>query len=169
MSRKIILALTTGVALGAAMLAPTSASAFGHSGGGFHFAGHGSSFSRPMSHTQSFNRPTGHGNRINGPSFARGPRVDHDRHPGHPVWWNHRHHPYWVYPGDGATVETTGVATTPSYAAAPAAKNNCNCLTKSYLEDGSVMFKDLCTKEAAVATPDELKAQAEGAPSTAEQ
>jgi hypothetical protein len=26
------------------------------------------------------------------------------------------------------------------------------------------MFKDICTKEAAVATPDELKAQAAGAP-----
>jgi len=40
----------------------------------------------------------------------------------------------------------------------------CNCLTKQYLSDGSVLFKDLCTKEAAMATPDELKAQAQAAP-----
>ncbi len=45
----------------------------------------------------------------------------------------------------------------------PAVSANCNCLTKEYLEDGSVVFKDLCTKEAAMATPAELKAQAQGA------
>jgi hypothetical protein len=43
--------------------------------------------------------------------------------------------------------------------AAPA--GNCNCLTKQYIEDGSVLFTDLCTKEAALASPDELKAQAQ--------
>jgi hypothetical protein len=35
----------------------------------------------------------------------------------------------------------------------------CNCLTKQYLEDGSVLFNDICTKEAAMATPADLKAQ----------
>jgi hypothetical protein len=45
----------------------------------------------------------------------------------------------------------------------PVVSANCNCLTKEYLEDGSVVFKDLCTKEAAMATPAELKAQAHGA------
>jgi hypothetical protein len=29
---------------------------------------------------------------------------------------------------------------------------NCNCLTKRYLGDGSVLFQDICTKEAATAT-----------------
>ena len=38
----------------------------------------------------------------------------------------------------------------------------CNCLTKRYLQDGSVLFTDLCTKEQAMATPDELRAQAQG-------
>jgi len=38
----------------------------------------------------------------------------------------------------------------------------CTCLTKKYLDDGSVLFKDVCTKEAALATPDELRAQAQG-------
>ncbi len=36
----------------------------------------------------------------------------------------------------------------------------CNCLTKQYLADGSALFQDLCTKEAAIATPADLKAQA---------
>ena len=82
-------------------------------------------------------------------------------------WWRHYHRPYWVYPVVGET-EVETVAAQPSYVApAPVARDNCNCLTKSYLADGSVMFKDLCTKEAAVATPDELKAQAAGvAPGT---
>jgi hypothetical protein len=35
----------------------------------------------------------------------------------------------------------------------------CNCLTKQYLDDGSVLFNDICTKEAAMATPADLKAQ----------
>ena len=51
-----------------------------------------------------------------------------------------------------ATVIT---ATSPAVASEP-----CNCLTKQYLDDGSVLFKDICTKEAAMATPAELKAQA---------
>jgi hypothetical protein len=39
----------------------------------------------------------------------------------------------------------------------------CNCLTKEYLSDGSVLFKDLCTKEAAILTVEEMKAKAQGA------
>jgi hypothetical protein len=38
----------------------------------------------------------------------------------------------------------------------------CTCLTKNYLQDGSVLFKDVCTKESALATPAELRAQAQG-------
>jgi hypothetical protein len=43
--------------------------------------------------------------------------------------------------------------------AAPVAEP-CSCLTKQYLADGSALFRDLCTKEAAIATPAELRAQA---------
>lgn len=35
----------------------------------------------------------------------------------------------------------------------------CSCLTKQYLDDGSILFRDICTKEAALVTQDELKAQ----------
>jgi hypothetical protein len=52
------------------------------------------------------------------------------------------------------------VATTTATTATAAATEPCNCLTKQYLEDGSVLFRDLCTKEAAVATPADLKAPA---------
>jgi hypothetical protein len=51
---------------------------------------------------------------------------------------------------------------------APAAvtKAPCNCLTKQYLSDGSVLFQDICTRETAMATPDELRAQAQAAAPT---
>ena len=39
----------------------------------------------------------------------------------------------------------------PNGPAPMAATEPCNCLTKQYLDDGSVLFRDICTKEAAVA------------------
>ena len=54
----------------------------------------------------------------------------------------------------------TEVAARPAVSTAEAP---CNCLTKEYLQDGSVLFKDLCTKEAAVLTVEEMKAKHQGA------
>ena len=66
------------------------------------------------------------------------------------VWWHQPHYGVVDYSSVTAPVAS---ATTP----AP-----CNCLTKQYLQDGSVLFTDLCTKEEAMATPAELQAQAQG-------
>lgn len=77
---------------------------------------------------------------------------DPDPDPPH-IWWHH-HHARWLMDGGDARVST---------AVAPAPTGPCTCLTKKYLEDGSVLFKDVCTKEVALATPDELKAQVQGA------
>jgi hypothetical protein len=60
----------------------------------------------------------------------------------------------------GAPVASATVTTGPASRAAPAAAP-CTCLTKRYLDDGSVLFTDVCTKEQALATPAELKAQAQ--------
>jgi hypothetical protein len=82
-------------------------------------------------------------------------------HPLPPIVWWHKHHFHWGvvdYDGD-ADVDTADTVNTVATPAAP-----CNCLTKQYLDDGSVLFQDICTKEAALATPDELKAQAAGIP-----
>src|SRR5262249_45937042 len=46
---------------------------------------------------------------------------------------------------------------------ASTAQAPCNCLTKEYLQDGSVLFKDLCTKEAAILTVEEMRARMQGA------
>jgi hypothetical protein len=48
--------------------------------------------------------------------------------------------------------QTYVAPTAPTYAAAPSAEP-CTCLTKSYTQDGSVMFADNCTKETAMAAP----------------
>jgi hypothetical protein len=48
--------------------------------------------------------------------------------------------------------QTYVAPTAPTYAAAPSPAP-CNCLTKSYTQDGSVVFADNCTKETAMAAP----------------
>jgi len=70
----------------------------------------------------------------------------------------------WHYCGPGfvpvvgpAVVATGAVAAAP-VVTAPAAP--CTCLTKTYLQDGSVLFKDVCTTESAIAPPDQAKAAA---------
>jgi hypothetical protein len=77
---------------------------------------------------------------------------DHDWDGPHMVYWHHQHSP-WHFDDDRVRVSAP-VATVPA--------GPCTCLTKDYLQDGSVLFKDVCTKEAAMATPDELRAQAHG-------
>jgi hypothetical protein len=87
-------------------------------------------------------------------------------------WKHHHHHHYWWWFARYRQYEVSPVITTTEVDApvaqvfsAQVTRNvaaNCNCLTKEYLEDGSVLFKDLCTQEAAMATPAELKAQAQG-------
>jgi hypothetical protein len=39
------------------------------------------------------------------------------------------------------------------------AEGPCNCLTKQYMPDGSVMFQDICSKESAIAAPQALGAR----------
>jgi hypothetical protein len=73
--------------------------------------------------------------------------------PPHFVWWHHHRGPE-VFEEGGATRVSAPVTTLP---AAP-----CNCLTKQYLQDGGVLFKDVCTREEALASVDELKAQLQG-------
>jgi hypothetical protein len=46
--------------------------------------------------------------------------------------------------------------TVQTYASAPPPAP-CTCLTKSYAQDGSVMFADNCTKESAVAAPQQAR------------
>lgn len=95
---------------------------------------------------------------------------DHDHDHDHDHDWDHHHHWgfWWHQPHFGVigydVVGAAPVASAPVSAAIGTAATPapCNCLSKRYLQDGSVLFTDLCTKEQAMATPDELRAQAQG-------
>jgi hypothetical protein len=58
----------------------------------------------------------------------------------------------------GEVASATVIDSQPRQAVQPT-QNICNCLTKQYLDDGSVLFQDICSKEAALVTPSELKLQ----------
>ena len=58
-----------------------------------------------------------------------------------------------VDPAPVAAVPAPVVAARATVAAPQVVQAPCNCLTKQALADGSVLFQDICTKEAAIATP----------------
>jgi hypothetical protein len=150
MSRKFIFSLAAAATIAAAAtLASSAADARGgFGGGGFGgggFArggfggGHMSSFSRGFTGTHFT------GNHFTGRNFVRGPI----RFPGHRWVWNHHRHWFWRdgrwFYGDGDYGVDGG------YVAPVATPGPCTCLTKTYTQDGLVVFADVCTKEAASA------------------
>jgi hypothetical protein len=140
LNRSALLAFAAVATLSLAAFAPTSASAkFGGHGGG-HGVGHG-----------------GHGVHISHGIHRGDFRF---RRPIRIVRW---HHPHWrpivVRPH---YVSTTYAAVRPVTYAAAVRPATCNCLTKEYLPDGTVLFKDLCTKEMAMNSPTTEQAQGPG-------
>lgn len=135
-TRASILALAATAALGLSALTPTDASAWGFHGGGFRGGYHFGHFG----HWGGFGH-YGYGWR--GYGFR------------HAYWGGYRWWPRWrFYPrpiiygglGGGAAFAATGPA--PAAAPpAPAPQAPANCLTKSYLPNGTVMFADMCTQE----------------------
>ena len=126
-----LLALATVVALGTTALTSTSADAKGfHGGGGGFKAGgfHGGGFK--------------HGG---GGGF---------KHFGH-HHWRHRHvHLHWRYRHIYYPRPVVYAARPVVYGAAPViTPNRCTCLTKEYTPEGAVLFKDICTNEAAINPP----------------
>jgi hypothetical protein len=149
LNRSSLLAFAAVATLSLAAFAPTSASArFGGNGGGHNFGGHGG----PGVHLGSAIR-VGHG-------FHGGNNFHFRRPPIRIVRWHHPHwRPLYVRP---QFVSTTYAAVRPVTYAAAVRPATCNCLTKEYLEDGTVMFKDLCTKEMAMNPPVQEQAQGPG-------
>jgi hypothetical protein len=136
--RSALLAIAAIFTLGLAAFAPTSASAkFGGGGGhgGGHFGKHGGGvhISHGMHRGHSF----------------------HFRRPIRIVRWHNPRPRIIVRP---AYVKTyAAVRPIAAYAVAPAP--TCTCLTKEYLPDGTVLFKDACTKEMAMNPPNIEQAQ----------
>jgi len=154
MSRKVLFTLATAATIAAAAtLASSAADARGFGGGGgggFGGGGHfgGGGFSRGGGFGSShFGGNHFGGNHFAGRGIGRG-------YPGqgwgHPVRWTHLHHRWFWRDGrwivldgvDGGYDEPQGVV---------AAPGPCTCLTKTYTQDGLVVFADVCTKEAASA------------------
>jgi hypothetical protein len=136
-ARKTILALATFTTLGAAALAPTSASAWGHWGGG-HWGGHWGGGGH-WGHWGGW----GWGHRWGGWGWA-------GWHSGYCAW--HRcgvGYPVTYY-GGGYAVPTGGPAPASAYSGPP--RPGPGCLAKGYTPDGNVVFTDRCTQEGAVAS-----------------
>lgn len=142
-------ALAAAAALGITALATSSASAFvPHGPMGVSVKPHG-----PMGVSIKPHGPMGV---IIKPKFPIVTGIIIHPKPGPHISWCKWHYcgPHWG-PVIGTGVVATGVYASTPVAAAPAP--SCTCLTKTYLQDGSVLFKDVCTTEAAVATPDQVK------------
>jgi hypothetical protein len=173
MSRKLILTLATAATIAASALASSAADArgFGGGGGGFGHSvgigriGGGGGLGRIGG---GIGRPIGGIHRLAGSPFPillppghHGPGLP-------PPWWHHHHHHWHWWFRDGRWVAFEGGIAEPvvgSYAApVMSTPGPCTCLTKSYTQDGMVVFADLCTKESAAAPVDGRAADATPAP-----
>lgn len=87
------------------------------------------------------------------------PRFKH-RHPdwryNHRPHWVHRHHPRWYV---GYRYRPYYVAPASYAVSRVATTDRCSCLSKEYTPEGAVLFKDLCTKEAAMNPPAPVQQQ----------
>jgi hypothetical protein len=162
--RTSIYALAAVAALGITALAPTSASAYvPHGPMGVSVKPHG-----PMGIVIKPHPPIVTGIVIKPhPPIVTGIIIPPKPHPWPPFHWCKWHYcgPHWVPPmvvGGGGVIGTGAVATAPAAPVVSAPAAPCTCLTKTYLQDGSVLFKDVCTNEAAAATPEDAKALAQG-------
>jgi hypothetical protein len=158
--RTSIFALTAVAALGMTALATSSASARPSGPVGMH-GPMGVSVNKPhlpMGVSLKPNKPVVTGLIINKKPPVITGIIIHKPWPPHHNWckW-HYCGPNWVIGGGVGVVSTGVVASTPVAAAAPVA-GPCTCLTKTYLQDGSVLFKDVCTSEAAIAPADQKAA-----------
>ena len=145
MSRKAILSLATATII-AVGLASTAADARGFGGSG---GGHAAS-ARSLGGGNHF---AGRGNvsRLATLNPGRGGRGGHPGHGGHGGLHAHHHHRIFR---NGIWIDVDGYAD--DYVDAPvvATPGPCTCLTKTYTEDGLVVFADVCTREAASARVD---------------
>ncbi len=151
-TKSTLFALAGALTLGVAMLSPVSADAKvfgGGHGGSFHSGGFKGGH---ISHASIIRRPGGH---IGHTTIIRRPSVYIRPH------WHvgYRRH-YWVAP-----VATYAAAPVAAYAVArPAVAGPCTCLTKEYTPEGAVLFKDVCTNEAAINPPPAAPVQTGYAP-----
>jgi hypothetical protein len=133
--------------VGALALAPTSASAMFHGGfGGGHMMMRGGGGGGGFGGHLMMHRGAGFGGSYSPMKIVKVyPPLPHPHH-----WHPHWHYGWGVpYYGGVTPVDSTPSYSTPSYVA-DRRTDSCTCLTKEYLPDNSVLFKDVCTKESAL-------------------
>ncbi len=176
LTRTSIIALFAVAGLSATAIVPTSAAArgggFGHGGG----LSHGPAMNRAVSHGPVVHRSPTHlpiksglhklpiklpmkAGLKPGPKFAK--------HWPHKHWCHHHNCYPWWYVGPAYAVDVEPVTAVVENVAAPFTApvqrtDTWSCLTKQCLPNGAVLFTDVCTKEEALATPEQVNAQAEG-------
>ena len=168
MSRKLILTLATAATIAASALASTAADARGFGGGGGGFGGGrggfgGGGFARVGGFGGGHFGGVGRVGRISAFHFS-GHNLGHFQHWQHWSHW-HPHHRWfwrdgrWFY-GDDYVGGDYAQPVAAYLAPAVSTPGPCTCLTKSYTQDGMVVFADLCTKESAAAPVDGRAADA---------
>lgn len=155
MYRKIILTCAAVVAAIGLAFATVPASAKSHHGNGSHHSSHKSSHK----HGKHAHRHKHHHKHAHHKWHHHKHHHHKHAHHHHKHWcWHHKHHhhckKWWI---DYETTYVTPTYTysepsTPSYVYTKPAPS-CTCLTKEYAPDGTVIFKDVCTKEMATSEP----------------
>ena len=153
MSRTIILSLATATTIAAASLLSSAADARGFGGGGM---GGGRSFGggghvASMSHVSTA-RSVGR-SRVATLNNGRGGHPSKPGKPGGPGHLAHHHHHHWIF-RDGIWLDIDDGYDDVIDEPVVATPGPCTCLTKTYTQDGLVVFADVCTKEAASARVD---------------
>lgn len=153
MTRKFILTCAAAVAAIGLALAPVSASAKGHHSHGSHHSHHHGKHAHAHHHKHHHHMHHAH---------------HHHKHHHKKHHWHHWKHYKYYYPKNYYYEEDDTPSytyskpsyTQPSYVySKPAPAPSCTCLTKEYAPDGTVIFKDVCTKETAVSEPGATKAE----------
>jgi hypothetical protein len=147
--KSTILSLAAAATLGVLAISTTSASAFHFGGGGARAGGVHFSAARVATPHFAFRRNF----QIRRLSFVKVFPPHHNHW--HWWWWHHHHRLIWGAPVIGGV----SYASAPSYSRAPT-YSTCNCLTKTYTQEGAVVFKDVCTNEMAMNPPAEAAPQA---------
>ena len=153
MSRTLILTLAAAATITVASFASSASYARGGAGGGHAGGGGHASMGGHINvggHLGGLHVGDGHIGRIG----RIGDRPGHPGHgyPGHIGRWAFHGHGHWIFRGgrwiviDPVVGDVADVA--PVSVASP---GPCTCLTKTYTQDGLVVFADVCTKEAASA------------------
>jgi hypothetical protein len=141
LSRKFIFACAAAVATIGVAITPVTASAKSSGNGG----SHQSQKHKPGKHAHHKHHHHKH---------HKHAHHHHHKHKHHKHRW---HYYYKYYPVQ--EVETSYVSR-PNYVVTPSTSQSCTCLTKEYTPDGSVLFRDVCTKEMAVNSVGSKKAAA---------